>query len=85
VLPPGVMIEVQYEDVVADLEANARRIVAHCGLEWTEACLEFYKTERPVNTASVVQVRQPIYRSSIGRWESYKAMLAPLLEALGDN
>jgi hypothetical protein len=82
VLPEGVMLEVQYEDLVADLETQARRIVAHCRLAWNDACLEFYKTERPVQTASVVQVRQPIYRSSIGRWEPYKAMLRPLLDAL---
>jgi tetratricopeptide (TPR) repeat protein len=82
VLPEGSMIEVQYEDLVADLETHARRIIAHCRLEWTDACLEFYKTQRPVQTASVVQVRQPIYRSSIGRWEPYKVMLRPLLEAL---
>jgi tetratricopeptide (TPR) repeat protein len=82
VLPEGVMLEVQYEDLVADLETHARRIVAHCRLDWNDACLEFYKTERPVQTASVVQVRQPIYRSSIGRWEPYKEMLRPLLDAL---
>jgi hypothetical protein len=82
VLPEGVMLDVQYEDLVADLETHARRIVAHCRLDWTDACLEFYKTERPVQTASVVQVRQPIYRSSIGRWEPHKAMLRPLLDAL---
>jgi tetratricopeptide (TPR) repeat protein len=61
---PGVMLEVHYEGVVADLEAQARRIVAHCGLEWDAACLEFYRTERSVRTASTNQVRQPIYRSS---------------------
>jgi tetratricopeptide (TPR) repeat protein len=82
VLPEGVMLDVQYEDLVADLETHARRIVAHCRLDWTDACLEFHKTERPVQTASVVQVRQPIYRSSVGRWEPYKVMLRPLLDAL---
>jgi len=82
VLPPGVMLDVQYEDVVADLETQARRIIAHCGLQWTDACLEFHKTDRPVHTASVVQVRQPIYRSSVGRWKPYKALLQPLFVGL---
>ena len=82
VLPEGVMIEVQYEDVVADVEREARRIVAHCGLDWNDACLAFHRTQRPVRTASMVQVRQPIYQSSIGRWRPYKDMLGPLVKAL---
>jgi tetratricopeptide (TPR) repeat protein len=83
VLPNGVMLEVRYEDVVADLDRQARRIVAHCGLDWEDACLSFYETRRPVRTASVAQVRQPIYRSSVGRWQPYRHLLRPLLEALG--
>ena len=83
VLPPGVMLEVQYEALVADPERHARRIVAHCGLDWEDACLEFYNTERPVWTASMTQVRQPIYRSAIGRWRRYKDRLGPLLAELG--
>jgi tetratricopeptide (TPR) repeat protein len=83
VLPPGVMIDVAYEDVVDDVETQARRIVAHCGLEWDDRCLEFYKTERPVLTASHAQVRQPIYRSSVGRARPPRELLLPLLEALG--
>ena len=82
VLPGGVMLEVQYEDVVDHLEEEARRIVAHCGLEWDDACLAFHKTERQVRTASVNQVRQPIYQSSVGRWRPYEAQLQPLLQAL---
>jgi tetratricopeptide (TPR) repeat protein len=82
VLPPGVMLEVQYEELVGDFEAQARRIVAHCGLEWDERCLEFYRTERPVRTASVTQVRQPIYRNAVGRWKPYERMLRPLLDEL---
>jgi tetratricopeptide (TPR) repeat protein len=83
VLPAGVMIEVQYEEVVADLEDQARRIIAHCGLAWNDACLAFHKTRRPVRTSSVAQVRQPIYRSSIGRWRPYREHLRPLLLELG--
>jgi len=83
VLPPGVMLEVQYEEVVDNLEQQARQIIAHCGLEWNDACLEFYKAERPVRTISHAQVRQPIYRSSIGRPRPPRNLLLPLLEALG--
>jgi hypothetical protein len=78
-LPRDVMLEVQYEEIVDDLSEQARRIIAHCGLQWDNACLEFHRTERVVRTASVVQVRQPIYRSSIGRWRDYEDLLQPLL------
>jgi tetratricopeptide (TPR) repeat protein len=79
VLPPGRILDVRYEDVVDDLEGQARRIIAHCGLDWDARCLGFHRTERPVRTASATQVRQPIYRSSIGRWSRYAALLQPLL------
>lgn len=82
VLPAGVMLEVEYEALVEDLEPHARQIVAHCGLDWEPACLEFYKTSRPVHTASLTQVRQPIYRSSVGRWRPDAELLRPLLRAL---
>jgi tetratricopeptide (TPR) repeat protein len=83
VLPPGAILDVRYEDVVNDLEAAARQIVAHCGLVWDDACLRFYETTRPVRTASVIQVRQPIYRTSMTRWRPSEETLRPLLEALG--
>jgi len=83
VLPAGVMLEVRYEDVVADLERQARRIIEHCGLDWDAACLRFHETARPVRTASATQVRQPIYSSSVGRWHAYASQLGPLLDALG--
>ncbi|SRR5579883_1642970 len=82
VLPPGVMLDVQYEEVVDNFEAQARRIVAHCGLEWDDACLAFHKNKRPVKTASALQVRRPIYSSSVGRWLPYKDQLEPLLREL---
>ena len=82
VLPAGTMLEVRYEDVVADVEGQARRIVAYCGLEWDNACLAFYQTQRPVRTASATQVRQPIYRTSVGRWWPYKDLLQPLIREL---
>jgi tetratricopeptide (TPR) repeat protein len=83
VLPASAFIEVQYEDVVENLEDQARRLVDFCGLEWYPRCLDFHKTERSVRTASLTQVRQPLYKSSIGRWQHYKEHLRPLLDALG--
>ncbi len=83
VLPHGVMLDVHYEDLVADLEPHARRIVEHCRLDWDAACLEFHATERPVKTHSFAQVRQPVYRSSVGRWRPEDDTLKPLLVALG--
>jgi tetratricopeptide (TPR) repeat protein len=82
VLPDDMMLEVGYEDLVADTAAAARRLVAHCGLEWRDRCLEFYRTKRAIITASAVQVRQPIYTSSVGRWRDYGPFLAPLLAEL---
>ena len=73
---------VDYEDAVADLEAVARRLVAACGLEWEPACLEFHRTRRPIRTASVVQVRQPVYRQSVARWTHYDRNLPELFAAL---
>ena len=83
VLPAGRILDVRYEDVVADLEGQARRLLAHCGLEWDARCLAFHQTERPVRTASATQVRQPIYDKSIGRWRAHENFLGPLLAALG--
>jgi hypothetical protein len=82
VLPQGVVLEVRYEDVVSDLEGQARAMVTHCGLEWEESCLAFHQTRRPVRTASMSQVRRPIYRTSVGRWQRYKDLLQPLVQAL---
>jgi len=77
------MIEVQYEQVIAEFADEARRIIAHCGLEWDDACLSFHKTRRPVRTSSLAQVRQPIYRTSIGRWRPFREHLRALLEEIG--
>ncbi|WP_066336227.1 tetratricopeptide repeat-containing sulfotransferase family protein [Azohydromonas lata] len=82
-MPPGMLMSVVYEEVVADLEASARRIIDHIGLPWDDACLRFYETERPVKTASLSQVRQPIYNSSVGRWRKYEKYLKPLLAEIG--
>lgn len=84
VLPEGAFLDVQYEDIVADQETQARRIIGYCGLEWDEACLDFHKNKRIVRTASMAQVRRPIYQSSVGRWPRYEKFLEPLLDALGE-
>lgn len=79
---PGQFLEVFYEDVIEDLEREARRIIDYLGLEWTPACLAFYETKRVVMTASHAQVRRPVYSSSVGRWRPYKDHLQPLLAGL---
>jgi hypothetical protein len=81
VLPVSIH-EVDYEEIVADLEPVARRLVSACGLDWEPACLEFHRTQRPVRTASVVQVRQPVYKQSAGRWKNYETTLAGLFAVL---
>lgn len=81
-LLPGFVYKVRYETLVDDFEAETRRLVAHCGLEWDGRCLEFYRTERGVKTASVVQVRQPVYRDSIGIARHYEKHLGPLIDVL---
>ena len=82
VLPESHFLEVDYESVVDDMETEARRILDFIGLPWDPVCLEFYKTKRPVRTASVNQVRQPIYKTSAGRWKKHESQLTELLQAL---
>ena len=79
---PVRMLDVDYEAMVADPERSSRELVAWCGLEWDPACLEFHKTRRRVRTTSVAQVRQPIYRSSVGRWKNYEQPLAAVFAQL---
>jgi len=80
---PIPMLEVQYEELIADQESHSRRLIDFCGLEWDDACLRFHDSGRDVATASFDQVRQPIYTSSLKRYESYDRHLGPLKEALG--
>jgi tetratricopeptide (TPR) repeat protein len=79
---PIPMLEIDYEEIVADLEGTARRLVSWCGLEWEAGCLNFHQTRRPIRTASAIQVRQPLYGSSVGRWRNYASLLARLFERL---
>ena len=80
---PGKVLHVQHEDVVADLEGNVRRILEFCGVEFEPACLEFYRTERSVRTASSEQVRQPIFTEGLEQWRNFAPWLSPLEAALG--
>ncbi len=79
---PGFIHDVQYEDMVADQAGQTRTLLEFCGLEWDDACLEFYKTDRPIRTASAEQVRRPIYKDSVQLWKRYETQLAPMLEIL---
>jgi hypothetical protein len=79
---PAPLLEVDYEETVPDLEGVARRLVAFCGLEWETACRAFHENRRPVRTASVSQVRQPIYQRSVARWRNYENALASLFAKL---
>ena len=85
VLPEGFMTTVVYEDVVADTETEAKRLIEFLGLPWNDKCLEFHKSDRPVKTASVAQVRKPIYKSSVKRWAKYGKGLQPLIDAIEDR
>ncbi len=77
-------LDVRYEHLVARQETVSREIIAFCGLDWDPRCLEFHTTERPVHTASNLQVRRRIFASSIDRWRAYERHLEPLIKALGD-
>ena len=74
--------EQSYEALAESLESESRALVDFCGLDWSERCLAFHRTERPVHTASGWQVRQPVYRRSVGRWRNYERHLGPLLTGL---
>lgn len=80
---PGKVLRVQYEEVVADLETQVRRILDYCGLDFEESCVSFYQTDRAVRTPSSEQVRQPIYKSGVEQWKNFEGNLDPLKQALG--
>jgi Sulfotransferase family len=85
VLPPGVMRTIEYEEVVRDLEGQTRGLLEFLGLPWEPACLTFHRSSHPAATASVAQVRRPLYQKSVGRWRNYERHLTPLIEALGPS
>jgi tetratricopeptide (TPR) repeat protein len=82
---PGRVLELRYEDMVADQETQTRRLLDYCGLPFEESCLRFYETERAVRTASSEQVRRPIYATSVNHWQNFRDQLAPLIDILGDE
>jgi tetratricopeptide (TPR) repeat protein len=79
---PGKVLDVQYEEVVADLEGQVRRILEYCNLGWEDTCLRFHETSRPVKSASSEQVRRPIYSSAVNTWRHYEPHLGALIEVL---
>lgn len=81
---PTKILDVQYENMVENTEEMSRKIIDYVGLEWDDACLNFHQTERKVKTASLEQVRKPIYSSSVGKWRNYEEFLEPLKQALGE-
>ncbi len=80
---PGRVLQVNYEEVVADLDGQVRRLLDYCELPWEDACLDFHKNTRPVNTASAEQVRLPIYTDAIDFWKHYELQLEPAREDTG--
>jgi tetratricopeptide (TPR) repeat protein len=80
---PGKVLRVEHEDVVGNLEANVRKILQFCSLEYEPRCMEFYKTERSIRTASSEQVRRPIFKDSLEQWRNFEPWLGPLKDALG--
>jgi len=84
VLPPGTILDLRYEDMVADTEGQARRALAHLDLPWDDSCLEFHQNKRRVKTASLAQVRKPIYKTSVARWKYYEKHLGPLLDIVSE-
>lgn len=74
----GQLIEVGYEDLVADQEGQTRRLLEHCGLDWADDCLTFHTNAAPVSTPSAAQVRRPIYQDSVARWKRHAEVLEPV-------
>ena len=85
-LAPGLgrRLAADMERLVEDLEGETRGLIEYLGIPWSDQCLRFFDNKRMVTTASMTQVRRPVYRDSVGRWRRYRDHLAPLLEALGD-
>lgn len=82
IVPPHILLEVNYEDVVNDLEGQVRRMLDHCELAWDARCLTFHQSQRSVRTASAAQVRQPLYKGAVGRWRAFGDLARPLIDAL---
>ena len=85
VLPPESFYRISYEKLVENQESESRKLIAFCGLKWQDECLEFYKNKKGVATASAMQVKQPIYKSSVAKWKAYEQELQPLIQVLKDG
>jgi hypothetical protein len=81
---PGVMLEVRYEELVADPQTQSRRLLEHCGLRWEDQVLDFHNSTKASTTASAMQVRRPIYKSSVQKWRNYTQQLQPVLRRLAE-
>jgi tetratricopeptide (TPR) repeat protein len=81
---PGVMLEVRYEELVSDPQTQCRRLLAHCGLPWEDHVLDFHRSTKASTTASTVQVRRPIYQSSVQKWRNFTHELQPVLRRLAE-
>ena len=81
---PGVMLDVRYEDLVADPQTQCRRLLEHCGLAWEDQVLDFHRSPKASTTASAMQVRRPIYQSSVQKWRNYARELQPVLRRLAE-
>ncbi len=79
---PGVVHTVEYEKLVGDIETESRQLLEFCDLEWQPQCLKFHENKEASTTASTVQVRQPVYQSSVGKWHDYEEQLQPVVEIL---
>ena len=79
---PGVVHTVEYEKLVGDIETESRQLLEFCDLEWQPQCLKFHENKEASTTASTVQVRQPVYQSSVGKWHDYEQQLQPVVEIL---
>ena len=77
-LLPGRVLQLQYETLVADQEAQSRRLYAHCGLDWTDDALSFHTNSAAVATPSAAQVRRPMYKDAVARWRAHEAALGPV-------
>lgn len=82
---PGRVLEIHYEDLIADQQGETRRLLAHCALEWSEDCLNFHSNSAPVSTPSAAQVRRPIYRDSVARWKQHAKVLEPVRHFFEEN
>jgi hypothetical protein len=76
---PGRILELRYEELVADQQRETMALLAHCGLDWNEACLDFHQNIAPVSTPSAAQVRRPMYNDAVARWERHRDALAGVI------